>query len=141
MVSHFLPMRPSLKAHPCPLVSSHNVLYSGAGLPNTTLGILGTKITLHEDALGTISSAVESNLLLLGSDEDNRVDRFDVRLLLDDRSGVISIRWVEHLLLHDRSKDSMHCVQHTSPCQGSRDMIPRPWNVMAAGQGVPPLHA
>lgn len=85
-------MHPSLKARPCPRVFVFNVLQSGAGLPSGTLGILGTKITPHEDALGTISSAVENNLLLLGSEEDNRVDRFDVRLLLDDLSGVTSIR-------------------------------------------------
>ena len=69
-----------------------NVRCIGAGLPNDTLGLLGTKLTLHEDALGTISSAVENNLLHLGNDENNAVDRFDVRLLLDDISGVTSIR-------------------------------------------------
>ena len=67
-------------------------LCAGAGLPNDSLGLLGTKLTLHEDTSGTISSAVEQNLLHLGNDENDLVDRFDVRLLLDDISGVTSIR-------------------------------------------------
>ena len=63
-----------------------------AGLPNDTLGVQGTKGTLHDDESGSISAAVEKNLLHLGNDKANLVDRFDVRLLLDEAPGTVPVR-------------------------------------------------
>lgn len=64
------------------------------GLPSDTLGVQGVKATLHDDKSGSISSAVQQALLRLGSDEDNLVDRFDVRLLLDNVSLATSVRYL-----------------------------------------------
>lgn len=65
-----------------------------AGLPKDTLGVQGVKATLHDDTSGSISTAVQQALLRLGSDEDNLVDRFDARLLLDNVSLATPVRYL-----------------------------------------------
>ena len=52
-------------------------------------------LTLHDDASGSISASIERNLLHIATDTENLVDRFDVRLLLDEVPQAPSARCAE----------------------------------------------
>ena len=76
----------------------------------------GTKLKLHDDASGSFSDSVERNLLHLSTNIENLVDRFDVRLLLEEVPQAPSARCAEQLHNHHTKMNACRSIIQRLPC-------------------------
>ena len=99
---------------------------------------------LHDDASGSISASIERNLLqIAATDIENVVDRFDVRLLLDEVPQAPSARCAELQTIHSSKAKMIACRIQMSPIMphelslDSLSQRPRPIDMQACSSCSP----